>query len=121
MHTKTLLLKNGIRLIMGMALFQLLSFQASSQMRQIYVETLQPDNEIRGISFYSPSHGFVGFKDWIGFTSDSGRNFVKKYITWSNVDYNGYSVNLTFGFTIEGVKAFSADTVIAYGDYGWVP
>ena len=33
----------------------------------------------------------------------------------------GYGVNLTFGFIIEGVKAFSQDTLIAYGHYGLVP
>lgn len=91
-----------------------------SQMRQVYKDTT-PDNEIHKISFYSPSSGFVAFRDWIGFTTDSGRSFTKKYITFNNVDYNGYSVNLTFGFGINGVKAFNKDTLIAYGDYGFVP
>jgi photosystem II stability/assembly factor-like uncharacterized protein len=90
-------------------------------MRQVYQDNTNPDNEIYKISFYSPSAGYVAFRDWIGFTADSGRTFTKKYITLSNVDYNGHGVNLTFGFGINGVKAFSQDTLLAYGDYGFVP
>ena len=56
-----------------------------------------------------------------GYTQDSGRIFTKKYITTNNVNFNGYSVNLTFGFGISGVKAFDANTIIVYGDYGLVP
>src|SRR6185437_2148702 len=93
----------------------------NAQMRQVYADTQHPDNQIKKISFYSPSSGFVAFSDWIGFTSDSGHTFTKKYITISNVDFSGYSVNLTFGFGINGVKAFNKDTVITYGDYGAVP
>src|SRR5205085_8337038 len=77
------------------------------------------------LSFYTASTGYVASTgapdDWIGFTTDSGRTFIKRYITNTNVNYNGYSVNLTFGFGIQGVKAFSQDTVIVYGDYGLVP
>lgn len=39
----------------------------------------------------------------------------------SNVDYNGYPVNLTFGFSIKGIKAFSRNTIIVYGHYDFVP
>lgn len=91
------------------------------QMRKVFLDPNQPDNHIQKISFYSPSHGYAGFKQWIGFTTDSGRTFTRKYITYGNVNYNGYSVNLTFGFGVSGVKAFSQDTVIVYGHYGFVP
>lgn len=91
-----------------------------SQMRQAYLDSAV-DNNIHKLSFYSDSEGYVAFSNWIGYTIDSGRTFTKKYITISNVDYNGYSVNLTFGFGINGVKAFNRDTLIAYGDYGFVP
>ena len=37
------------------------------------------------------------------------------------MDYNGYSVNLTFGFGISGIKAFDQNTLLVYGDYGFVP
>jgi photosystem II stability/assembly factor-like uncharacterized protein len=90
-------------------------------MRKIFIDNSQADNDIRKISFYSPSDGYVAFAKWIGLTTDSGRNFIKKYITAGNVDYNGYQVNLTFGFGISGVKAFNANTLIVYGDYGFVP
>ncbi len=82
---------------------------ANSQLRQVYVD-VNEDNDIRKISFYSPSQGYIAFRDWIGFTTDSGRTFIQKYITATNVNYNGYSnVNLTFGFGIKGVKAFNQD------------
>ena len=93
---------------------------ASAQMRQLYVDNVA-DNEIYKLSFYSPSEGYVAFRDWIGYTTDSGRTFTKKYITTGNVNFNGYSVNLTFGFGIKGVKAFNQNTIIAYGDYGLIP
>ena len=94
---------------------------ATAQMRKLYIDELEPANEIRKISFYTPAQGYVAFRDWIGFTADSGRTFTKKYITLSNVNYNGYGVNLTFGFGISGVKAFDQNNLIAYGDYGLVP
>ena len=92
----------------------------NAQMRQMYVDA-NADNEVRKINFYSTSAGFVAFRDWVGYTADSGRTFTKKYITNTNVDFNGYSVNLTIGFWISGVKAFSQSTIIVYGHYGFVP
>jgi len=89
-------------------------------MRQVYLDNAE-DNEIVKISFYSPSQGYVAFLDWVGFTSDSGHTFTKKYVTLNNVDYNNYSVNLTFGFSTNGVKAFDQNRVLLYGDYGLVP
>lgn len=80
------------------------------------------NGEIQRLSFYSPSHGFVSSKDngsWVGFTSDSGRTIQKRYITISNVNYNNYNVALPF--IIKGVKAFNADTILAYGSYNFVP
>ena len=98
---------------------------SEGQMRQIYSDLSSTNNEIKKISFYSPSSGYIAStghsEDWVGFTSDSGRTIIKRPITLGNVNYNGYSVNLTFGFSIRGVKAFNRDTLIAYGDYGWVP
>ena len=94
---------------------------SNAQMRQVYLDNVEPDNEIFKLSFYSASEGYVGFRDWIGFTTDSGRTFTKKYITLGNVNYNGYSVNLTFGFAINGVKAFTQNTILAFGHYGLVP
>ena len=90
-------------------------------MRQVYIDNIEPDNEIFKISFYSVSQGYVAFRDWIGFTTDSGRTFTKKYITLGNVNYNGYGVNLTFGFSINGVKAINQNTIIVYGHYALVP
>ncbi|OJY93954.1 MAG: hypothetical protein BGP13_01565 [Sphingobacteriales bacterium 40-81] len=93
----------------------------SGQMRQIYLDDSRPENEIYKISFYTPSSGYVAFKNWIGYSIDSGHTFIKKYITVSNVDFNGYGVNLTLGFGIAGVKAFNQNNIIVWGDYGYVP
>jgi hypothetical protein len=95
--------------------------RTNGQMRQVYVDTIHSNNEIKSISFYNGSSGFVAFTDWIGFTSDSGRTFSKKIIDYSNVDLNGYYINTIFGFSINGLKAFNKDTLIVYGDYGLVP
>ena len=98
-----------------------LSHEATNaQMKQAYLDT-EASNEIYKISFYSASEGYVAFQNWLGYTADTGKTFTKKYITASNVNYNGYSVNLTFGFTISGVKAFGQNTILVYGDYGFVP
>ena len=92
----------------------------TAQMRQVYIDD-NSDNAVKKLSFVSPSEGYVAFHSWIGYTQDSGRTFAKKFITLNNVDYNGYSVNLTFGFSINGVKAFDKNTILVYGDYGFVP
>lgn len=96
-------------------------FTTTAQMRQVYLDNLVPDNKIYKLSFYAPNEGFVATRDWIGYTVDSGHTFVKREITLANVNYNGYSVNLTFGFSINGVKAFNQNDIIVYGDYGFVP
>ncbi|SFM90534.1 Por secretion system C-terminal sorting domain-containing protein [Chitinophaga sp. YR627] len=94
---------------------------ALAQMRQMYLDT-DEDNSINKVSFYSPNEGFVAFRDWVGYTADSGRTYTKKFITRSNVNYGSYTnINVTFGFGIEGVKAFDKNTLIVYGDYGRVP
>lgn len=100
-------------------------FTTTAQMRQIHLDLSNPDNGIKKLSFYSPSEGFIactesGF-DLVGYTVDSGRTYIKRYITLANVNYNGYSVNLTFGFGISGVKAFNQNNILVYGDYGLVP
>ena len=112
--------KKGFLFCLALSLVLLFSNNTSAQMRQLYVDNIA-DNEIYKLSFYSPSEGYVAFRDWIGYTTDSGRTFTKKFITNSNVNFNGYSVNLTFGFGIKGVKAFNQNTIIAYGDYGLIP
>jgi hypothetical protein len=91
------------------------------QMRQIYLDA-DSNNHIEKLSFYSPNEGYVAFDDWIGFTTDSGHTFTKKYIQLGNVNYGPYTdINVTFGYEINGVKAFDRNTLIVYGDYGLVP
>ena len=94
----------------------------SAQMRQVNVDNAtNPVIDIKKISFFSPAQGYVAYSNSIGYSSDSGHSITKKLITIGNVDYNGYSVNLTFGFGISGVKAFDQNTMLVYGDYGFVP
>jgi len=120
MHAKLLLSPTVKAFTLTFFLFLFAMAPVRSQMRQLYVDQ-DADNEVQKFSFYSPSAGYVAFSKWIGFTSDSGRTFVKKYITLNNVDFNGYLPNLTFGFGINGVKAFNKDLLIVYGDYGFIP
>lgn len=90
------------------------------QLRQIHLDNT--GNHINRLDFSSPSTGYLAFTDWIGYTSDSGRTYTKKYITLSNVDFGVYSnVNTLFGFAIYGVRAVSQDTLVVYGDYGFEP
>src|SRR6185295_10071289 len=44
------------------------AFSIHAQMRQVYVDNVDANNEIKKISFYSPSRGSVAFTKWIGNT-----------------------------------------------------
>jgi hypothetical protein len=43
------------------------SFPANAQLRQVYLDT-QANNQVMKISFFSPSTGYIGFYNWVGFT-----------------------------------------------------
>ena len=88
----------------------------NGQFREVYTEG-NPFNVINGISFFSGSKGYIATDNYVGYTVDSGRSFLQKYVTFFNVDFNGYSPNLTFGFHSLGVHAFSQDTLLIYGSY----
>jgi len=92
---------------------------ARAQFHQVHIEP-DVDHAVK-LSLYSPSEGFVAFNKYIGYTTDSGRTYTKKTITSTNVDYSGNPVNLTFAFTINGVKAFDKNNIFVYGDYGFQP
>jgi len=105
-----------------LAFFLILSgwfLPAQAQFHQIHIEP-DVDHAVK-LSFYAPNEGFVAFNKYVGFTTDSGRTFTQKTVTSSNVDYSGNPVNLTFGFTINGVKAFDSNNIFVYGDYGFQP
>ncbi len=76
---------------------------------------------IYGMSFLNPSTGFVAFADAVGYTQDSGQSYIRRTPTTGNTNYNSYPVNLTFGFSLKGVHAFSTDSLLIYGDYGAEP
>lgn len=106
--------------VLLLVIFSLFSKQLICQVRQVYTD---PDssNHVLKINFLSAAEGYVAFSKWIGYSSDSGHTFSKKFITLNNVDYNGYSVAVTLGFEIQGVKAFSSNNLLVYGNYSWVP
>ena len=97
------------------------TMNTSAQMRRIYIDA-NPDISIYDFSFKTPAVGYAAFSKHIGYTSDSGHTFIPKPIGFSNIDLNGYfNVNFTFGFFVQGVHAFSQDTVIVWGDLGACP
>jgi len=96
----------------------------NAQMRQIYFDPGRNPFPIpiKRFSFYSPSQGYIASGDtnpWVAFTSDSGRTLTKRFITISNVNDNGY--NISFPFLINGVTAFSQDTLLVYGSLNVTP
>ncbi|NNV55867.1 Ig-like domain-containing protein [Limnovirga soli] len=108
-------------IVMWVCLLQLLAQYSQAQMRYLNLDTLKDNNSIKKFCFYTPNEGYIASQYWLGYTTDSGHTITKKYITISNVDYNGYAVNLTFGFGINGIKAFSKNNIVVYGHYGFVP
>jgi hypothetical protein len=101
--------------------YLVMSAGLSAQMRQVSVDgSTNPIVDIKKISFFTPAQGFIAYTNFIGYSSDSGHT-ISKRITLGNVNFNGYPVNLTFGFGISGVKAFDQNTLLVYGDYGFVP
>ena len=111
-------MKNKILFFLSICILMPLIF--FGQFRKIYLDS-DSTNEVRNISFISPKEGFVIFDKYIGYTQDSGHTFTRKYITINNVDYNGYYVNLTFGFDLKGIHVYNKDSFLVYGDYGFVP
>jgi photosystem II stability/assembly factor-like uncharacterized protein len=105
-----------------LALFsQVIVLKVHAQFRQKY-EPYNINQDIDGMCFLNPSTGFVAFSTGaVGFTQDSGASYTMQYIGYANTNFNGYNVNLTFGFRVTGVWAFSTDSLFAYGDYGTEP
>ncbi len=115
----------GAALLGPLCFLLLLScFSTHAQLRQVHLDTLLKENEIQKISFYTNTEGYLAADGagypMVAFTADSGHTFTQRPIS-NNVDYNGYAVNLTFGFRINGVKAFDQQELVAYGHYGLVP
>ena len=63
------------------------TINSNAQMRQVYLDNVA-GNQMYKSSFYNPSTGYVAFRDWIGYSLDSGHTFTKKFITNSNVNFN---------------------------------
>lgn len=99
-----------------------ISLPTNGQMRPLFYDLSDDNNSVVKTSFYSASEGYVAFSKWIGYTTDTGRSFIRRYINFNNVDYNFlYPVNTLFGFEIRALKAFDKNNIIVAGSYGWVP
>jgi len=98
-----------------------ISFVAKAQWNLQYHGTDTTDN-IVGVSFISPSTGYVAFSKFIGYSTDTGKSYSRNYIQTANVDFNGFqSVDLTLGFIINGVKAISKDSLFVFGSFSFEP
>lgn len=94
---------------------------AGGLFREKYIGNTTSTSQINGMYFLTAAKGFAAFADKIGYTLDSGHTFSMRTVTGSNTNYNGYSVNLTFGFSPRGIYAFTQDSLLVYGDYGAEP
>ena len=112
-------LKKLVKLVIVLLLFVFSATGAFAQFHQVHIEPTV-NNAVR-LSFYAPNEGFVAFDSYIGYTTDSGKTYIQRKITTTNVDYSGNPVNLTFGFKINGVKAFDKNSIFVFGDYGFQP
>jgi photosystem II stability/assembly factor-like uncharacterized protein len=119
LNHSSVILKKLFKLIPFLLLFIFFAPRVSAQFHQVHIEPTV-NNAVR-VSFYAPNEGFVAFDTYIGYTTDSGKTYIQKKITTSNVDYSGNPVNLTFGFKINGVKAFDKNSIFVFGDYGFQP
>jgi hypothetical protein len=96
------------------------SLYLHAQWRSIYQDA-DSSNPVVAASFFTPASGFVATYDWIGFSSDSGHTFQQRNPSFSNVNFNNYPVNLTFGFTASDIQAFGSNTLVVSGNYAWQP
>ncbi|AXY74205.1 hypothetical protein D3H65_09565 [Paraflavitalea soli] len=94
---------------------QFITAVADAQMRQVYLDDSPEHNPIKSISFYSPSAGYVAFHDWIGYTTDSGRSFTRKYLTNGNIDFTGSPLIGLLGYVNNGMQALDQQTILMYG------
>ena len=100
--------------------FIFLGFKVNAQWVDKYIGSDSTDN-IKGVSFFSPSSGYVAFSKSIGYTTDSGQTYTKYTISTANTNFNGYTVGLTLGFLPQGIKAFSKDTLFIFGHFSFEP
>ncbi|MGN6420118.1 MAG: T9SS type A sorting domain-containing protein [Pseudobacter sp.] len=105
-----------ILIILLLSVFQ----SANAQFSEMYQGT-DEYNPVTGMSFLNSTTGFVAFSKFIGYTEDGGKTFVKRSVSYANTNFNGYSVGLTFGFAAKGVVAFSATSLLVYGDFSFEP
>src|SRR5258708_28538326 len=104
------MLSAPIRLLFGnkycffLIMFLLILGQATAQLRQIYTE-VNADNYIAKLSFYAPNEGYVAFRNFLGYTTDSGSTYKRKTISINNEKFNGYYDNLTLKFGLSALHA----------------
>jgi hypothetical protein len=103
-------------------IFLLSALSVSGQMRQVYNGSTNLHNEIKDIFFISPTTGFFALNGpRFGFSTDSGRTFSERKITFENVDRNGTTANTAFPFEVNGIHAFSQNEILVYGNFELIP
>lgn len=89
----------------------------SAQWRNIY-KGADEFNEIIDASFYTAAEGYVLSEKWVGATLDSGYTLQKSFIdVLKNIDYNGYNVGITLGFTPQAVHGLEKNKLLVLGGF----
>jgi len=96
--------------------------RATAQFHQVHYDGYNNySKQINHLDFYKANEGYIAYNNGIGFTTDTGHIIEVRDITNSNVNFGSYDVNITFGFAVSGVKAFSSNNLVVYGNYAQVP
>lgn len=108
-----------MRVLLTLVLF-VSTYSLSAQWRNVY-SSVDSFSSAKDASFLTQSEGFIVSNKWVGYTMDTGHTIQKKFVSSSNIDYSGFNVSLPFGFYVEAVKAFSKDTLVIGGHFGFEP
>ncbi|WP_353482907.1 hypothetical protein [Haliscomenobacter sp.] len=102
-------------LLLSIILF--LPLVAVAQWRNIYRGN-DEFNDLIDASFYTAAEGYVLSEKWVGATLDSGYTFQKSFIdVLKNIDYNGYRVSITAGFTPQAVHGIEKNKLLVLGGF----
>lgn len=109
------------RLFLCLIASLLISLAATAQLRE-KIRQIDHNTPLKAISFSTPKEGFFAATEkMFWFTPDSLFTYEKREIRNDNVDFNGHTVNLTFGFIIDALHAFGKNELLIGGEYGGVP
>lgn len=101
-------------------LLVILPLRFIGQMTPLYRDS---DSSARVLSmhFLGETAAFVVFDKWVGYSSDSGRQFQRWSITASNVQLGAYDADFNQSFKANGVTAINESNVFLYGHLNGTP